>query len=79
MRLELLFKQIERFMSGKTVSDNRATVSTLLDALTIFSRNDIKQELLKELDRHSNVLSQISQTKGVDTDQLETCYSIWKR
>ena len=58
-------------MSGKTVSDNRATVSTLLDILTIFSRNDIKQELLKELDRHSNVLSQISQTKGVDTDQLE--------
>ena len=72
MRLEQLFKQIERFMSENTVSDNRATVSTLLDILTIFSRNDIKQELLKELDRHSNVLSQISQTQGVDTVQLKS-------
>ncbi len=72
MRLEQLFKQIERFMSGNTVSDNRATISTLLDILTIFSRNDIKQELLKELDRHSNVLSQISQTQGVDTVQLKS-------
>ena len=72
MRLEQLFKQIERFMSGNSVADNRATVSTLLDILTIFSRNDIKQELLKELDRHSNVLSQISQSQGVDTDQLES-------
>ncbi len=71
MRLEQLFKQIERFLCGNTVWDNRATVSTLLDILTIFSRNDIKQELLKELDRHSNVLSQISQTQGVDTRKLE--------
>lgn len=72
MRLEQLFLQLSHFMVGSTVFEKRAAISILLDALTIFSRNDLKSELLKELDRHIKVLNQLANTQGVDTDKLQT-------
>ncbi len=71
IRLEQLFQQLNHFMNGKTVYDRRAAISVLLDILTIFSRNDLKSELLKELDRHSKVLNQIANSEGVDTNKLD--------
>ncbi len=71
MRLEQLFEQLSHFMSGSTVSDNRAVISVLLDILMIFSRNDLKSELLKELERHSKTLNLISNNQGVDTEKLD--------
>ncbi len=71
MRLEQLFKQLNHFMNGATVYDNRAVISVLLDILLIFSRNDLKSELLKELDRHSKTLNQISMSDAVDTEKLD--------
>lgn len=70
IRLELLFKQLEHFVEGTTVSDRRAAINALLDILTIFSRNDLKSEILKELDRHAKVLTQLADTDGVDTDMV---------
>lgn len=57
-------------MAGSTVFDKRAAITVLLDILTIFSRNDLKSELLKELERHSSVLNQLSNNQGVDTTKL---------
>jgi cell division protein ZapD len=71
MRLEQLFLQIDHFMAGNTIWDSRAVISTLLDMLTIFSRNDLKSEILKELERHSTVLNRISQNSGVDIEKLD--------
>jgi len=71
MRLEQLFEQLSHFMSGSTVSDNRAVISVLLDILMIFSRNDLKSELLKELERHSKTLNLNSNNQGVDTEKLD--------
>jgi len=71
MRLEHLFQQLNHAMEGNTVYDKRAAVSVLLDILMIFSRNDIKSELLKELDRHSTTLNQIANSQGVDTNKLD--------
>ena len=71
MRLEHLFLQADHFMEGSSVSDSRAVITTLLDILAIFRRNDLKSEILKELDRHSSVLTRISQNKGVDLDKLQ--------
>ena len=70
IRLELLFKQLGHFLQGNTVWDRRATIGCLLDILTIFSRNDLKSEILKELDRHAKVLNQLASSEGVDTDKL---------
>jgi len=71
MRLEHLFKQLNHSMEGDTVFDKRAAVSILLDILMIFSRNNIKSELLKELERHSSTLNQIANSHGVDADRLD--------
>ena len=71
MRLEQLFEQLNHFMAGTTVSDHRAVISVLLDILMIFSRNDLKSELLKELDRHSKSLKQIANSQGVDKEKLD--------
>lgn len=71
MRLEQLFQQMDHFLNDNTVWDNRAVISSLLDILAIFSRNDLKKEILKELDRHSNILSQVSENQDVDLKKLE--------
>ncbi len=71
MRLEQLFLQLDHFLAGTTVWDKRGAISILLDILTIFSRNDLKSEILKELDRHAKILHQIESSDGVDTGKLQ--------
>ncbi len=70
MRLEQLFQQLNHFMAGGSVFDKRAAITSLLDILTIFSRSDLKSELIKELDRHTKVLSQLANSQGVDNQKL---------
>ncbi len=70
MRLEHLFRQLSHFMAGDSIFDKRAAIASLLDILTIFSRSDLKSELIKELDRHAKVLGQLSNTQGVDNEKL---------
>lgn len=71
MRLEQLFHQLGHFMAGSSVYDKRAAIDLLLDILTIFSRSDLKSELMKELDRHTKVLSQLANSQGVDNKKLQ--------
>lgn len=71
IRLEQLFLQLSHFSAGTTVYDKRAAVSVLLDILMIFSRNDLKSELIKELDRHIKTLKQIARSQSVDTEKLQ--------
>jgi cell division protein ZapD len=72
MRLEQLFQQLDYFMEGNSVWDNRAVISTLLDILSLFSRNDLKSEALKELDRHAAVLTKMARSQQeVDQAKLD--------
>ena len=71
IRLEQLFNQFLHFQSGATEWDKRAALSVFLDILTILSRNDVKSELLKELERHAKVLNRIAVSHDVDTDKLQ--------
>jgi cell division protein ZapD len=71
MRLEQLFHQLSHFMAGSSVFDKRAAIDLLLDILTIFSRSDLKSELIKELDRHTKVLTQLIHSEGVDSKKLQ--------
>lgn len=71
MRLEQLFFQIDHFMKGHTIWESRAVVSTLLEILAIFSRNDLKSEILKEVDRHSVVLNKMASNPKIDSTKLE--------
>ena len=71
MRLEQLFDQLKHFMAGSSVFDKRAAIGSLLDILTIFSRSDLKSELIKELDRHAKVLGQLRNSQDVDSKKLQ--------
>lgn len=72
LRLELLFQQIDHSMQGDTVWDSRQAVTTLLEILAIFSRNDLKSETLKELERHSSMMSKIPSNRLIDTDKRDS-------
>lgn len=57
IRLEQLFQQFAHFSAGTTAIDKRAALSVLLDIIMIFKRNDLKSDVLKELDRGAKVLN----------------------
>ena len=71
IRLEQLFLQFIHFSAGETVADKRAAIAVLLDIMSIFRRNDLKSEVLKELDRQSTVLGKIANSDGVDKERLQ--------
>ncbi|MGZ8094909.1 MAG: cell division protein ZapD [Methylosarcina sp.] len=71
IRLEQLFLQFSHFLSGDTVWDKQAAINVLLDIMTILNRNDVKSELLKEMERHSKVLHKIANSQAVDTEKVE--------
>ena len=71
MRLEQLFHQLSHFMAGSSIFDKRTAIDVLLDILTIFSRSDLKSELIKELDRHTKVLNQLVDSQSVDNKKLQ--------
>jgi cell division protein ZapD len=71
IRLEQLFQQFSHFSVGKTVADKRAAIVVLLDIMMIFRRNDLKSEILKELDRNAKILNKISDNENVDSQKLE--------
>ncbi len=70
LRLEQLFLQIDFYYQGTSFWDARALVDALLEILTILARNDVKSELLKELDRTSVLLEKLSQNQHVDSSAL---------
>jgi len=70
IRLEQLFQQFNHFLTGPTVADKRAAIATLLDIMSIFRRNDLKSEVLKELDRHAKVLNKIVNNQSANTQKV---------
>jgi cell division protein ZapD len=71
IRLEQLFQQYNHFSAGTDESDKRAAISVLLDIMSIFRRNDLKSEILKELDRHAKALNKYIDSQNIDPKQLE--------
>lgn len=70
LRLDFLFQQIDHTLSGESAWDSRATLASLLDVLNIFSRADLKTEVIMELERISAGLTRLESTPGVDTKML---------
>lgn len=72
LRLEYLFKQLQHFHHGESHWDSRILISTLFDLLEMFSRADLKTELLKEIERASNNLKEHLEHPQVDHKRLTT-------
>lgn len=75
LRLEHLLRQVKHHLPDATVWSTRAAVAGLLDMLSVFSRADIKADLIKELDRHREKLAGINRTSGVDSERLDQILS----
>lgn len=71
LRLEHLFKQAAYTLRGYSVWDSRSTLTSITSILDILARNDLKTELLKELERQDKTLSALSDLAGVDKEQLK--------
>ena len=71
LRIEHLFAEVDHFRSNRTAWDSHASVSSLIEIWSIFDRTDIRGELLKELDKHTQGLSKLLDTPGVDRFELD--------
>ncbi|MEM7083685.1 MAG: cell division protein ZapD [Pseudomonadota bacterium] len=71
LRLDFLFKQTAHHATGDSAWDGRATVSSLLDILAILGRGDIRQEIVKELERLTADFQKYSSQPGVDSSRLD--------
>jgi cell division protein ZapD len=70
LRLEHLFTRIQFFLPQDDQWNTRVAMEGLLDILAITARADIKNEVLKELERHTSILERLRQQPGVDTRTL---------
>lgn len=70
LRVEFLFEQLNHYIGEPSEWNNRNAVSALIEVIDFLSRLDIKTELIKELERHSAIISSLENTPGVDVQRL---------
>ena len=70
LRLEHLFEKARYFLPQEHPWATRVAIESLLDIVSITSRADVKNELIKELDRNGATLTRIASQPGVDPDAL---------
>jgi len=71
LRLEDLFFQMQSFAQQDSPYQNRAELSCLLDILSIAGRSDLRNELIKEIERHIKRLIIFTQNPHVDRKKLQ--------
>jgi cell division protein ZapD len=75
LRLEFLYTQASYHAELENAWSSRAAVSSLLEILAITARGDSRSEVLKELERHVNVLKEYQSKTGVDPSRLRSLVS----
>lgn len=70
LRLDCMFRQAYYSLDKPSVWDGRASMASLLDILSFFSRMDIKSEVAKELERHADTLRRLERMLGIDIVRL---------
>ena len=72
LRLEHLFHQAGYRLTGDTLWDSRAALDALMDVQNVLARNDLRTEVLKELERHASKLMALEQNPNVDSETLQS-------
>ncbi len=70
LRLEQLFRQTRYSLGGFSMWDSRHSVNGLIQILELLARGDLKNEILKELERLQASLTALQDRPGVDQAQL---------
>ncbi|PHS70859.1 MAG: cell division protein ZapD [Cycloclasticus sp.] len=71
LRLEDLFAQMNHFAQHDGEWHNRAELSCLLNILALSGRTDLRNEITKEIERHTKSLVTFAQNPNVDSEKLE--------
>lgn len=71
MRLENHFSQINYLTHHNSIWDSQVSILALIEVLNILDRNDIRGELIKELERNTATLSNLLNVPGVDIQRLQ--------
>lgn len=72
LRLEFLFSQHHHARKDQNNLGARATLQSLLDILTVLSRSDLKNDILKELSDQHTALTKLAARPGIDTTRLQS-------
>ena len=72
LRLEFLYQQALYHSESPSPWATRAAVTSILEILSILTRGDLRTDVMKELERHSTILSDYQSRPGVDTGRLQT-------
>lgn len=72
LRLEFLFKRVDSALVGLSEMDHRDALDAMLSMLSVFERSDLKQELMKEIERLVTNLSALENAPGVDRAALDS-------
>ncbi len=72
LRLESLYQQFMFHVGEPSHWSTRAVVASLLDIGTILNRGDVRNDVLKELDRQLSVFDRYQNLPAVDTGRLGT-------
>jgi len=70
LRIETLMKRFHYFTSLKGDWSNYSALLSILEITSLLERGDLKQELMKELERQHNALKSLSAHKNVDKSKL---------
>jgi cell division protein ZapD len=70
LRIEFLYGQTLFHVDDPTDYGARAAVTGLLEILTILGRGDVRADVMKELERHAEVLDRYRSQPGVDPGRL---------
>ncbi len=75
MRLSFLFSQLKHGASGETIHDSHTAITTLLDILNITQQQDLKKEVLKELERINQTLTPLQSNTEIEHQTLDQILS----
>lgn len=71
LRLEFLFNLYKHHRSDHTEAGMRASLQALLEILTVLSRSDLKNEVIKELSDQHATLTKLAARPNVDSARLQ--------
>lgn len=72
LRLEFLFARVDRAMQFDDELSHRDAIDAMLSILSVFERNDLKSEVLKEVERLITNLTALENLAGVDRSALDS-------
>jgi cell division protein ZapD len=72
LRLEALYQQFLFHVAEPSAWSTRAAVSCMLDMVTILNRGDVRNDVLKDLDRHLYVFDRYQNLPSVDDGRLKS-------